>query len=1456
MITPRSLSKRHPLLTVKRPIVFSYWIQLALLCLTLCCAPFARAWVRDSWAPWPSGTVTLKVMLGTTPMAGSNKTANQRAVEGITQWNQYLGRIQLATVEAAPGTGQSNNSINEVWFANSYAGTQLSSDVLGLTIIRASGGVRREADIIVNSNFDWVFTETYSAWYGNLRSTLTHETGHLLGLGHPNEAGQSVRSVMNTSVRFDDATDDDQEGVASMYGPGPRTHVVEFSKHPETVECEVGDGFSVQAQANTDTYQWYRNGVSLGAAGSSYSFSGIASSETAGEYTVKASNPWKSAMSNPASVIVYATPQPPFITKDLKDVSVQEGEGVMFQVAYRSRSEVSYRWFKNDVVLPQTFSYLSLSDLQPEDEGLYRVELTNSAGTRRSYAARLTITPPPPPIILSSGSTNRTIRGGSQTQVAIETRGVNLSFKWYKDGVLVATDRGFSIGYQGVLTKSVWESADSGVYRCVVSNRGGSVSSADITLNVTELSVPVPFIFPRRVAATVFDSFVIRALNRPSYEVGTRFQWFKDGVPVTSDGNREGLTVYHPQIRDSGFYWLEISNDAGTVRCNPVFCDVVSPLRHVPVAVKSGVLYAPRMSGWYIGRTQLSDLSVLEPIGLNRMTDILVPDETGLIVSRYASPTLDTLAHYRINDQQITNLGDPYPKGKVFAAQTTGSLIVGYSVSETGQAQVVRRDSATGLVTVLRNSNGDTLVDLVVSEKAGRVFMLFSHFGRYGTYSFVSSMLLDGTGSLDAHQCRSHPSALFLASNDTLLVDDTGEIRLADSLAFVDRLPVSPNDLVGLPGGANLVLSQDKLLFYSESMKFVRGITAPENCGRLLAEAGKVYGLCLENYTSKWVSVDLEAPTTIWSDSTTAGNLVASGMPLRSESVFVGADGLVYLLDGGQGGLFAWSATTREIIHAIPLEGRPTRAVHLPALNSVYLQYEEGRVTRVRLESGAREEAFIGPFAEVRGMVGRGTKLALFVSAQTSAGDVVVIDGDTGALMHSGESSLSLAGSKYQTWVEARNELIWSYSGYASGLLVCPAAAAGEGFDFSNLKNVQLSDTPTYGSDESLFVNHAGTRCLLFSGFIVDLAGRSSLAQLPFGQHFGLWTGANGDTLHTLSLEGPGTRLTRWSEDYRIKERSVLLDFSASHLIALTEGRLLVVGHRRGALRLLIVDADLKQLSLDGTGVPSRLSNMSVQADVGVGDDILVPGFVIKGAGSKNILVRAVGPGLAQFNVSNLLPDPQLTLFNSKSMKFAENDNWQSVGAPGLLLRRMQDLRAFDLPLGSKDASFLGAVAPGLYTAEARDKASVSGRAIVELYDADEAPGDVQLVNMSARCKVGAKSVVVGGFVVEGDRTKKVLLRAVGPTLADFNVGGVLGDPKLTLFRDQTVLARNDNWSTSSEDQRVFEAAFGKTGAFPLSPGSKDAVIMMELPAGNYTVWMESADGSSGVALFEAYLVE
>jgi hypothetical protein len=129
-----------------------------------------------------------------------------------------------------------------------------------------------------------------------------------------------------------------------------------------------------------------------------------------------------------------------------------------------------------------------------------------------------------------------------------------------------------------------------------------------------------------------------------------------------------------------------------------------------------------------------------------------------------------------------------------------------------------------------------------------------------------------------------------------------------------------------------------------------------------------------------------------------------------------------------------------------------------------------------------------------------------------------------------------------------------------------------------------------------------------------------------------------------------------------------------------------------------------------------------------------------------------------------------------------------------------------------------------------------------------------RLTNISTRANVGTGSnILIPGFHIAGTGSETLLIRAVGPTLSVFGVGGILAQPVLTVI-DSTgaTVATNTGWGTSSNAAQLASLAQGLT--FALTTGSADCAILATLPANaSYTVQVSGLSSTTGVALAEIY---
>ncbi|WP_414663381.1 N-acetylmuramoyl-L-alanine amidase [Horticoccus sp. 23ND18S-11] len=250
------------------------------------------------------------------------------------------------------------------------------------------------------------------------------------------------------------------------------------------------------------------------------------------------------------------------------------------------------------------------------------------------------------------------------------------------------------------------------------------------------------------------------------------------------------------------------------------------------------------------------------------------------------------------------------------------------------------------------------------------------------------------------------------------------------------------------------------------------------------------------------------------------------------------------------------------------------------------------------------------------------------------------------------------------------------------------------------------------------------------------------------------------------------------------------------------------------------------------------LSNLSLRTTLTSGRTVTV-GFVV-GAGSRNVVVRAAGPALAAFGLVTPMADPRLELYRAAT-KILENNDWPAALAPIVAA-----LGGFPFAPASRDAALLQTFA-GAYTVQATG--TTAGTVLIEGYDAGSG-GSGRLVNLSARNRVGTGTdILIAGFFVAGTGQKRVVIRAVGPTLATLGVTGVLADPRLDVFDQAGArLAENDTWDPA------LAPTFAQVGAFALDAGSRDAALVLTLNAGrSYTAQVSGVANGTGEALVEVY---
>jgi hypothetical protein len=274
-------------------------------------------------------------------------------------------------------------------------------------------------------------------------------------------------------------------------------------------------------------------------------------------------------------------------------------------------------------------------------------------------------------------------------------------------------------------------------------------------------------------------------------------------------------------------------------------------------------------------------------------------------------------------------------------------------------------------------------------------------------------------------------------------------------------------------------------------------------------------------------------------------------------------------------------------------------------------------------------------------------------------------------------------------------------------------------------------------------------------------------------------------------------------------------------------------------------------------GPLSILGNISTRAFVQTGDNVMIGGFIVTGTDSKRIIIRAIGPELTPFGIVDPLADPTLELYDSTGALIASNDNWQHTIIGGIITSDQVQaiLDSGYAPTDTRESAIIANLPAGNYTAIVRGVNNTTGVALAEVYDLNPEPSST-LGNISTRSFVETSdNVMIGGFIVAGTESKKVIIRAIGPELTPYGVPNALADPTLELH-DSTgaLIASNDNWQhtiiggiiTADQVHDIMNS-----GHAPTDP--TESAIIATLPAGNYTAIVRGVNNTTGIGLVEVY---
>lgn len=242
---------------------------------------------------------------------------------------------------------------------------------------------------------------------------------------------------------------------------------------------------------------------------------------------------------------------------------------------------------------------------------------------------------------------------------------------------------------------------------------------------------------------------------------------------------------------------------------------------------------------------------------------------------------------------------------------------------------------------------------------------------------------------------------------------------------------------------------------------------------------------------------------------------------------------------------------------------------------------------------------------------------------------------------------------------------------------------------------------------------------VLIGGFIVTGTGQKKILVRAMGPSLPV-SGALSDPI--LELHDASGHLISSNDNWRTSQQDQII---ATHLAPNNDKESAILATvNPGAYTAVVKGVNnaigvglVEVYDLDGTGAPTRLSNISTRGDVLTDDNVMIGGFIIHGDIAKRVIIRVDGPTLILNGVpiAGRLMDPTLELHDSTGALIAQNDNWRSS--------QQAEIQASTFaPSDDREPALIATLPPGNYTAIVRGVSNSTGVALIEMYDLDEPP--------------------------------------------------------------------------------------------------------------------------------------
>ncbi len=1052
-----------------------------------------------------------------------------------------------------------------------------------------------------------------------------------------------------------------------------------------------------------------------------------------------------------------------------------------------------------------------------------------------------------------------TVTAGTGVTFTVAASGTGtLSYQWKKAGSAIsgATSASYTIA-------SI-QSADAGSYTVTVTNAVGSTTSNAAVLTINAATT-APAISTQPTAATVTSGASVTFTVVASGTAPLSYQWYKGGSAI-GGATSAAYTLATTHVSDSGSYSVAIVNSAGSVTSNAVTLTV------------NAAASAPSIATQPAGATVTAGASVTFTLVASGTAPLIYQWQKGGVAISGA-----TNASYTLSSAQTADAGS-YTCVVTNSAGTATSIVATLTVNPAATLPGITMQPASATV----NAGSAATFTVVASGTAPLSYQWYKNSAAISgatatTYAIASAQSADA----GSYVCVVSNSAGSTGTNAATLT-----VSAAAVAPGIATQPASTTVTVG--GGVvfTVVANGTAPLAYQwyKGVAAIGGATAASyaltgvqaaDAGSYLCVVTNSVGSATSDAATLTVTTPATAPAIMTQPAnatvTAGGNatftVTASGtVPLgyqwqKNGAAIGGATNASYTIVSAQAAdvgtyvcvvtnragsatsaganLAVSSATVAPSIATQPVNATVTTGASVTfavvANGTAPLNYQWQKngaamagATGATYTIAAAQTTDAGNFScTVTNSAGSATSNAGVLAVSSSPAAPVITTQPTSASITAGGSATFV--------IVASGSAPLSYQWYKG-----VAALTGATSVSFIVASAQPADA---GSYTCIVSNNAGSATSNAATLTITSA---STPPSITAQPSSVSVVAGAGVTFSVVATGAAPLGYQWYKNSAAMTGATAAKFSIASAQASDAGSYMcTVANGTGFVTSAAATLTVTSATSPAATLAAGIVNLAVRTRIGSNAGTPIVGFVLGGSGAgKRLIIRAVGPTLiANFGLTSALADPQLQLWWGNTV-IGSNDNWLASDAGA-----MTAAGAFPLNAGSGDAAIVTTLTPGAYTTPVYGTGNSSGVVLVEAYDGASADTSARLINASARAFVGTGAdLLIPGFVIAGEGTVKMLVRAVGPGLAAFGVPGTLADPQITLYAGSTAIAANDDWGDASNAADI-AATSARVGAFALPSASKDAVLLVALPAGAYTAIVSGAGATTGTVIVELYVV-